>query len=728
MGAAEPLRGASALTTDGMPTMHDVHDFLTNLTLVLGVAAVTTIVFQRLRQPVVFGYMLAGLIVGPYLPIPLVADPATVRTLSELGVILVMFSLGLEFSLRRLLSTGWTVLVVAVLECSLMLWLGYVAGRLLGWTVLESLFVGAAVAISSTTIIVKAFADRDVGGGVKNLVFGILVVEDLIAILLLALLTPAASGQTASPAAFAVTGLRLVAVLIGLMVIGMLIVPRLVRYVVALRRPETTLVACVGLCFAMALLAQAIGYSVALGAFLAGSLVAESGKARVVERLVEPIRDMFAAIFFVSVGMMIDPSLVATHWVAVLVLTGLVIAGKIAAVSTSAFLTGNGIRTAVQAGMSMAQIGEFSFIIAGVGLASGAISPSLYPIVVAVSALTTLTTPWLIRLADPAAAFADRNLPRPFQTFVALYGSWIENIYARPETRDDRARLNRTIRVLMVDAAVIAALAFAAALVGTTLGDRLAARFGISSFAGRAAVVSGAFLLSVPFLVGIGRTGRALGQMLSRRAFVDPEPNKLDLAAAPRRALVATIQIATLLAVGAPLVAIIQPLMPPMFGIALLVIIPILLGIALWRTTADLQGHVRAAAEVIVSAIGRHSSKGAAGEGERALERAYHLLPGLGEPFPVRIRESDPAVGLRLSQLGLRGRTGATIVAISRGEEVVLVPDGHEVLHAGDVIALAGTREAIEAARQLLATPRGAAASPLAGSIEGSGPAPNDVS
>ena len=329
--------------------MHETNELLRNLALVLGVAAITTVVFQKLRQPVVFGYMLAGLIIGPHLPIPLVADQATVHTLSELGVILLMFSLGLEFSLRRLIQTGWPVVIVAVLQSSVMFWLGYEAGRLMGWTPLASLYTGAAIAVSSTTIIAKAFSEQKVRGRFTEIVIGILIIEDLIAILLLALVTAAAAGsaQATSPLLAIV---RLVAVLAGFLAVGTLLVPRFMRFVVKLDRAEITLVVSMGICFGVALLAQMVGYSVALGAFIAGSLVAESGEERIVERLVEPVRDMFAAVFFVSVGLMLDPSLAARHWPAVLGFTLLVVVGKIGAVTIATFLTGAGTRTAVQTG------------------------------------------------------------------------------------------------------------------------------------------------------------------------------------------------------------------------------------------------------------------------------------------------------------------------------------------------------------------------------------------
>ena len=682
--------------------MHESHPFLVTLAMVLGVAAITTVVCQRLKLPVVFGYMLAGLIIGPHLPVPLVADEATVRTLSELGVILLMFSLGLEFHFGRLINAGWTVVIIAVLETSFMLWLGHEAGRLLGWTVLASLYAGAALAISSTTIIVKAFADRAEKNRSTEMVFGILIVEDLIAILLLALLTPAGAQPVGAAGALGFTFLRLIAFLAAFIVVGMLVVPRFMRFVVGLRRSEITLVVSMGLCFGAAVLVQSIGYSVALGAFVAGALVAESGEAKVVERLAEPVRDMFLAVFFVSVGMMIVPDLVARHWAAVAGFTLLVVFGKIAAVSFASFLTGAGIRTSVQTAMSMAQIGEFSFIIAAAGVATGATPPSHYPVVVAVSAITTLTTPWLIRFADPVAAWIDRNLPRRVQTFAVLYGTWIEHAREHPETSADRQRLQRALRAVALDACVVAAVSVGVAIGAAPMGARLAEATGMDPFHARALLVGVALLGSVPFFLGILRTGRVLGDLLSRRAFVEPQPGRLDLAAAPRRAMIVAVQLATVMAVGAPLVAFTQPFLPAFAGAGILLTGAVVMGFIFWRNAADLQGHVRAAAEAIVQAIGEKRRLAGPAESERSLHRAYELVPGLGEPVPVSIAPGSPFAGRTLADTELRGRTGATVIAISRGQDVVLVPDGHELLKEGDVLALAGTREAVDAARKLL--------------------------
>jgi CPA2 family monovalent cation:H+ antiporter-2 len=676
------------------------HEFVQALAIVLCVAAVTTVIFQRLKQPVVLGYIIAGLIIGPHVPIPLVADAGIVQTLSEVGVILLMFSLGLEFSLKKLIQVGPTAGVTAIIQCGLMLWLGFVIGRALGWTTLESVFTGALIAISSTTIIAKAFDEQNIRGRLRELVVGILIVEDLIAILLMAVLTAVVSGARLSAGALALTIGKLGAFLIGLVVVGILVIPRAMRFIVRLRRPETTLVASVGICFAVALLAMEFGYSVALGGFLAGSLIAESGEEKVVEQLVQPVKDVFAAVFFVSVGMLIDPRLVAQNWVAIAVLTVVVIVGKVVGVTLGAFLTGNGVRTSIQSGMSLAQIGEFSFIIAGLGLAMGAIGTFLYPVAVTVSALTTLTTPWLIRWSGRAAVFLDRKLPRALQTFVALYGSWIEALRSSPRRVTPAANIRRLFRLLIVDAALVAALIVGTAVGRPTVAAVLERELSLGEGLSGGLVIGVAGLLALPFCVGIVRVARHLGTALAERALPTAD-GKVDLAAAPRRALVVTFQLASVLVVGLPLLAVTQPFLPGHQGALLLLLLLVVLGLAFWKSAANLQGHVRAGAQAIIEALAGQSRSRDPAQAE-GLTDIHALLPGIGEPVPFRLKATSQAVGRSLAQLSLRGLTGATVLAISRGEEGVLVPTAQEVLRADDVLALAGTHDAIDAAKSVL--------------------------
>jgi CPA2 family monovalent cation:H+ antiporter-2 len=683
-------------------------DILTDLAIILCVAAVTTVLFQKIKQPVVLGYLLAGLIVGPHVPLPLFADAGMAHMLSELGVILLMFSLGLEFSLRKLVGIAPTAGIVALIQCSLMIWLGYAAGRLFGWTGYESFFTGALIAISSTTIIVKAFAEQGVEGKLAELVFGVLIAEDLLAVLLLAILTAVASGAGLSQGALAKTVGRLVGFLAVLMVVGMLVVPRLVRVVLRVGRKETTAVASVGICFAFALLARWAGYSVALGAFLGGALVAESGAGKTIEHLIEPVRDVFAAVFFVSVGMLIEPRLVAQHWLAVLVLTAVVVVGKIAGVALGAFIAGNGVRTSVQAGMSLAQIGEFSFIIASLGVALGVIRGFLYPVAVAVSALTTLLTPWLIRGSGRAASFVDRRLPHALQTFATLYGSWVQQLRTAPQHQTAWARIRRLAGLLLIDVLLMAAI-----VIGASLSlQRLIAFAGrvikLEASVARALVIGLTAGLLAPFLFGAVRTARALGVALAVEALPSAEPG-LDLAAAPRRALLVTLQLAILLVAGIPLVAVTQPFLPSTPGIVILLAGLLALAIPFWRSAANLQGHVRAGAQVILAALSAQSAVPAESRPNPDVRR---LVPGLGEAATVHLGAGDPWAGKTLRELNLRGLTGATVIGIERGPADVPFPAAHEELRAGDTLVLIGTEESIAAAKELLRAPARAPQSP----------------
>ncbi len=689
--------------------MENAHTFLENLALVLCTAALTSFVFQRLKQPVVFGYLLAGMIVGPYLPTHLAADERVVRTLSELGVILLMFTLGLEFRLKQVATIAATSGLAALLETSAMFGLGYVAGQLLGWTTIESVFTGAIISISSTTIIAKAFGERPVDNKLREVVFGILIVEDLIAIVLIALLTATATGVGLSPWNLTITIVRLVTFLVGLIGFGILIIPRFVRAVVKIERDETTLVGTIGLCFACAYLAYKFGYSVALGAFIGGSLVAESGESLRIEMLVHPVRDMFVAIFFVSVGSLIDPQIVVSHWPAVLFLTALVITGKIVAVTLGSFITGNGLRTSIQAGMSLSQIGEFSFIIAAVGLAQGVTRDFLYPVAVTVSALTTLTTPWLIRASEPVALWVDRKLPHPLQTSLSLYGTWVDRIRTAPPTAG-RSKTKRLVKFILLDAVLLAGVIIGAGAEQGRFTTMFTTWTGASERVSFLVVVLGAAIISIPLILGITRSARMLGLVLAMRALPSAGRRKADFAAAPRRALVTMLQLGTMLLVAVPLIAVTQPFVPRFPSYWLLGVLTLVLGFAFWKSATNLQEHARAGAEVIVAALTPQLADEEDPENLfRTMEHVAVMLPGLGEPVPVRIDEQSAGAGRTLAELNLRGKTGATILAISRKEDDrprILIPSGKERLRAGDVVALAGTVGAVAAAREVLTNQR----------------------
>ena len=689
--------------------MTDPHAFLANLALVLCTAGVTTVMSRRLRLPGVFGYLVAGMVVGPHTPLPLFADPDTVRTLSELGVILLMYSLGLEFRLGHVLRVGATAGLAALAETSLMFALGYAVATTAGWSPLERLFTGAIVAISSTTIIARTFAERGIAGRLKDVVFGILVAEDLIAILLIALLSAVAGGGSVSGGALARTTIELVTFLVASIAIGRALLPRLVGYVERLGHEETLVVVVVGLAFGAALVARAFGYSVALGAFIAGSLVAESGRGEALERRIAPVRDLFVAIFFVSVGMLIEPAVVAEHWGAVLALTAVVIAGKFLAVSAGAFLTGSSLTLAIQAGLSLTQVGEFSFIIAGVGLATGATGSFLYAVAIAVSTLTTLTTPLLVGIAPRVAQTVDRRLPRALQTYVALYGSWFAGLTNAGRLAGHRG-LAQASWLILLDVALLCGLVVASAVEMDRLAPRLESWLQWPAPSGRWGVGGLALVAASPFVAGLVRMTRFVAGELALRALPRPAGRALDRAAAPRGAFVSTLQYAMLLACAIPLLAILQPVAPgaPLLGVFGL--LAVLAAVAVWRSAAALYGHARAGAEVIAMALTQHHrSDGTSEELAHTMDHVAALLPGLGDPSVVRLAEGDQAVGRTLGDLNLRGDTGATVLVILRRDDHEHVPIGAsstERLRAGDLLTIAGSQDAMRAARERLRGPQ----------------------
>jgi CPA2 family monovalent cation:H+ antiporter-2 len=680
--------------------------FLTTFALVLCTAAVTTVVFHRLKQPVILGYLLAGLLVGPHITPMLTADAATTETLAEIGVILLLFAIGLEFSVRRLLRVGGSVTVTAVIDVSLMAWLGVGIGRLLGWTFREALFTGAMITTSSTTIIAKTFEERPVDPKLREQVMGVLVVEDLVAVLFLAGLGTL-TGSDAASTSMMVTVLRLLTLLFVWVTVGLIVVPRVIRRIVKMVRPETIVITSIGLCFAFALLARALGYSVALGAFIAGSLIAESGRGKQVAELVAPVRDLFAAVFFVAIGMLIDPALVAQHWGVVLLLTVVVILGKLVAVGLGAFLAGRGTNTAIRTGLSMAQIGEFSFIIVSLGVATSAVRAFLFPVAVAVSAITTLATPWLIGSSDGIAAWVDRKLPRPLQTYATLYASWLDDLRRAPARRTRGDLLRGMLRWLALDAVLVAAVIIAAFLGYPPLVKVLAGRVDPQVTAIVLALL--ALAVATPFGIGVVRTARGIAMMLSRIAL--PGTGKVDRADAPRRALVVTLEIAILLLTALPVLALTQPFLPPFRGALVLGAALALLAVTAWRSAQNLEGHMRAGAELLVDAVRSALPSEYAtvemeiptleGSADR-FTTATHMLPGLGAPTPFRIEAGQRAVGRTLEELEVRGRTGATVLGLARAGVGIAAPGKDERLAVGDTLVLVGTREAVDAAMRLL--------------------------
>ncbi|SUD81001.1 cation:proton antiporter [Pseudomonas putida] len=502
--------------------MHAI-SFIQDLAVIMLVAGVVTILFHRLKQPVVLGYIVAGFIIGPHTPpFGLIHDEDTIKTLAELGVIFLMFCLGLEFSLRKLFKVGATAFIAAFLEIVLMIWIGFEIGRWFGWNTMDSLFLGAILAISSTTIIVKALNDLKMKNErFAQLIFGVLIVEDILGIGIIALLSGiAVSGTVSSGEVFSTVG-KLSLFMIVALVIGILLVPRLLAYVARFESNEMLLITVLGLCFGFCLLVVKLEYSMVLGAFLIGAIMAESRQLLKIERLIEPVRDLFSAIFFVAIGLMIDPQVLVEYAWPIVVITLAVVLGKMLSCGMGAFIAGNDGRTSLRVGMGLSQIGEFSFIIAALGMTLQVTSDFLYPVAVAVSAITTLLTPYLIRAADPLSQKLGNVVPGRLARVLSLYGEWLRNIQPQGEGAMLAAMIRRILLQVGVNLALVIAIFFSGGYFAGRIGNWLSEW--VSDIGQQKAMIWGAaLLLSLPFLIAAYRKLKALSMLLAEMG-VKPE-------------------------------------------------------------------------------------------------------------------------------------------------------------------------------------------------------------
>ena len=404
--------------------MSHLPTIITDLAMILLVAGVTTILFKKINQPLVLGYIIAGFITGPnFVFFPTVADKVNVQAWSEIGVIFLLFALGLEFSFYKLKKVGSTAFVSTAVIIFSMLFVGYGVGQLLGWSHMDSIFLGGMLSMSSTAIIIKAFDDLQLREkSFTEVVFGVLIVEDIAGIAMMVILaTIAVATSGISTVELALSVGRLVFFLVLWFVAGMYLIPTFFKKAQKLMTDETLVVVSIGLCLGMVYLATSLGFSSALGAFIMGSLIAEAPNAEHIEHLVSPIKDLFGAVFFVSVGMMVNPALLLDYDVPVAVLVATTILGQLFFSTCGVLAAGQKLHTAVLCGFSLTQIGEFSFILATLGMNLGVTSDFLYPIIVAVSVITTFTTPFFINAAEPAYAKLVSILPQRFLDWLERY-------------------------------------------------------------------------------------------------------------------------------------------------------------------------------------------------------------------------------------------------------------------------------------------------------------------
>lgn len=400
--------------------MHGLHPLIIDLTLIAVYAAITTLICKKLHQPMVLGYLLAGIFAGPYFNfVPTVTDRANLALWADIGVIFLLFGLGLEFSFKKMVSVGKSAMITATLNIFLMLFVGYYIGLFLNWTAIDSFFLGSMISMSSTTIIIKAFDDLNIKKQkFTDLVFGVLVIEDIMGILLLVLLPTVAIGTGINGQELGLGILKLLLFLVVCFIIGIYLVPTVLKKLADFLNDEMLLIVTMALCLSLVCLAVYSGFSSALGAFIIGSILSETGVVKRIEGVIKPLKDFFGAVFFVTVGMMVDPSMFIEYAYPIFIITLVVLIGKVAFSVFGFVISGQNLKTAIYSGFSLAQVGEFAFIIAALGMSLGVIDNFVYPIIVAVSAITTFLTPIMIKSSGYMYKLAEKYLPQKWKDYI----------------------------------------------------------------------------------------------------------------------------------------------------------------------------------------------------------------------------------------------------------------------------------------------------------------------
>lgn len=655
--------------------MENVQKLIIDLALILAAASLITLLFKRLRQPVVLGYIIAGLLISPNFRLfPSITNMATIHVWAEIGVIFLLFSLGLEFSFKKLVKVGPSAGITGVFEVSLMLLTGFITGRLLGWSLMDCIFLGGIIAISSTTIIIRAFEELGVmSKKFAGLVLGVLVIEDLAAVLLLVLLSTVAVSRQFSGEGMLFSVLKLAFFLILWFIAGIFLLPSFLRRARKLMNEETMLIVSLGLCLVMVVLANQVGFSSALGAFIMGSILAETPDHEKIITLVKPVKNLFGAVFFVSVGMMINLSVLSQYILPVLLLTFVVIGGKFVNATLGSLISGQPLKQSVQTGMSLGQIGEFSFIIATLGLTLKVTSSFLYPIAVGVSVLTTFCCPYLIRYSAPFYYWLERRLPEGWIEFVNRYSSSAQKI---KEVGSWKRLLRAYARTIIIHTVVIIGiLLIVINYLGPFLDDQMGSRFLASVL-----TILIALVLIAPFLWAL--VIRRVEKLSFSRLWMDKIYNRGPLVLL--EALRFTLGI---LIIGFLLNRLFSVQVALAGALVLTVLIILVFRQRLQSFYGRLEQRFLTNLNGSVDPLSRSAREDSA---------ATRLVPWDGHLTYVDVPPEAAWVGKTLLELSWREHYGINVAFIERGRRIIRVPGRDERIYPGDRLAVIGTDEELE--------------------------------
>ena len=666
--------------------MSDELNLVRDLAVILISAGIFTIISKALKQPLILGYIIAGFLIGPHVKFFFnISSAEAVHQWSEIGLIFMMFGLGLEFSFKKLLKVGSGALVTAGTKFVGVFVIGFIVGQALSWTVMESIFLAGLMSMSSTAVVLKSYDDM----GLKNkpyagLVFGTLVVEDLIAILLMVLLSTMAVSNQFAGGELVGALTKLVFFIILVFVVGIYLIPTILKKARKYLNDEILLLVSIGLCFAMVSIASAAGFSSALGAFVMGSILAETMESEHIEHLVSPIKDLFGAIFFVSVGMMIAPEIILHNWFIILILAVLVILTHIVFSAAGILLTGNGFENSVHTGFSLAQLGEFGFIIASVGVSLGVMRDFIYPVIVAVSVITTFTTPYMIRLAGPAYSLLQKKLP---EGALNRLNQMERTSNSSAAERSDWHKLLSAyfIRILLYSVILVALMIASRTLLEPLVGGLLP---DLSKFIQNLITVSITLAVMAPLLYGLA-VNKGSADVYAKRLMKAKPSNS-------------------------------WPIMGLLLGRFFLAIAFVLVVISTHFDLAGWTALLLILGGVVFFLISRHRVR----ERSTSMEskffdnlNAKETLARKNAPVTASIRakmagydvhldkvkvSADSSyIGMMLKEIPIRDESGANVIKITRGNHSILVPDGNEKVYPGDELLTVGTEEQLEALRKM---------------------------